>query len=110
MKQINVRVDDEIGEAFYQFCKEQEITPYELLSSIVGFYGRGQIVTKKANEKMLTQEESLVQLGHIISDMQRFAKANGEFQKAVAALFEPHGVDLSNLWPSLKKSGEKIPA
>ncbi len=97
MRQFNVRIDDEIGGAFYRFCERQGTTPYELINSIVGFYGRGQILNEKA--KSLTQDEVLVELGRIIADMKKFAQANGEFTKAVAELLKPHGVTLANLWP-----------
>lgn len=110
MKQFNVRVEDRIGQAFYEFCKGQGTTPYELLSAIVGFYGRSEIVTEGRTKKTLTDEEALIEIGRVVADMQTFARANGEFLKAVAALLEPHGIKLSNLWPSWKESGEKAPA
>jgi hypothetical protein len=107
MKQINIRVDDKIGGAFYEFCKDQGITPYELLSSIIGFYGRGKMLTQKMDDEALSQEEVLVELGHIISDMQRFSQANGEFLEAIAVLLKPYGIDFDNLWPNLRVFGEK---
>lgn len=110
MRQLTMRVEDEVADAFYQFCERQHITPYELLGSIVGFYGRGEMLARKANQKAITQEEALIELGRIVADMQKLAKANGEFRKAVADLLEPHGIKLSNLWPSLNESGEKVPA
>ncbi len=100
MKQINVRMDDTLGEAFYRFCDGQGTTPYELLNAIVGFYSRGQILTEKAKKKALTQDEALVELGRIVADMKKFAQANGEFTKAVADLLKPHGVTLDKLWPA----------
>jgi hypothetical protein len=100
MKQINVRVDDELGEAFYRFCRAQDTTPYELLNAIIGFYSRGQILSEKAGQKALTQDEALIELGRIVADMKRFARANGAFTKAVGELLKPHGVTLSQLWPT----------
>ncbi|NVM21756.1 MAG: hypothetical protein HWN68_08250 [Desulfobacterales bacterium] len=110
MQQFNIRVEEKIGQSFREFCKGQEITPYELLNAIVGFYGRGELVTEGLKKKTLSQEESLIELGRIVKDMQKFAQANGEFLKAVAALLEPYGIKLSNLWPSWQETGEKIPA
>jgi len=98
MKQINVRVPDKVGQAFYKFCERQEITPYELLSAIVGFYGRAELIA----EKTISKEEALVELGKVISDIQKFARANGEFLRGVAAVLEPYGVRLSDLWPRIE--------
>jgi hypothetical protein len=109
MRQINVRVEEEIGQAFYEFCANQGITPYKLLGSIVGFYGRGEMLTRKQKEKAISEEEALIELGRIVDDMQRFAKANGEFLEAIAVLLKPHGVKLSSLWPIQKGSGKKTP-
>lgn len=100
MKQLTMRVEDEVADAFYQFCERQRITPYELLGSIVGFYGRGEMLTRKAEQKEVTREEALIELGRIVADMQRLARANGEFREAIAELLEPYGVTLSNLWPT----------
>lgn len=98
MKYIGLRVEDDLGDAFHRFCNEQGVSPYELLSSLVRFYARGQLLKEKANT--LGQDEALMQLGDIVRDMKRFANANGEFAKAVSDLLEPHGVSLDMLWPS----------
>ena len=100
MRQLNLRVEDEVDEAFRRFCQRQHTTPSELLSSIIGFYGRGEILAQKADQEGFTQEKVLVELGRVVADMQRFAQANGEFAKAVAELLKPYGVTLSNLWPA----------
>jgi len=100
MKQINVRIDDELGEAFYRFCQSQGTTPYGLLNAIIGFYSRGQILSEKAKSKALTQDEALIELGRIVADMKKFARANGGFTKAVSELLKPHGVTLNQLWPT----------
>lgn len=107
MRQLNLRVEDEVDEAFRRFCERQHTSPSELLGSVIGFYGRGEMLTQEAEHKVRTQEEVLVELGRIISDMQRFAQANGEFAKAVADLLKPYGVELGNLWPRWKEPGEK---
>ena len=100
MKQLTMRVEDGVADAFYQFCERQRTTPYELLGSIVSFYGRGEMLTRKTEQKAITQEEALIELGRIVADMQRFARANGEFRNAIANLLKPHGISLSNLWPT----------
>jgi hypothetical protein len=107
MKQINVRVDDSLGQAFYRFCERQRVTPYELLNAIIGFYSRGQILTEKAEGGNLGRDEALIELGQIVSDMKKFAKANGEFTDAVADLLQPHGVTITQLWPNWRKEGEE---
>lgn len=110
MGQLNLRLDDRVQKAFYQFCRRQQLSPYELLTAIVSFYGRAELITRGKDEEKLTNEEALVEMGRVVIDMQKFARANGEFLKAVAALLEPHGIKVSNLWPSWKETGEKTPA
>lgn len=100
MKQLNLRVEDEILKAFYDFCKKQGTTPYQLLGSIVSFYGRAMILRSRMDENKISQEEALIELGHILEDVRRFARANGEFREAVTSLLKPYGITLDRLWPT----------
>lgn len=104
MGQINLRVDDKIHEAFYKFCRDQGVSPYAFLESIIGFYGRAQMITQAKKDKALTREQALVESGRLVLDMQKFAQANGEFLEGVAALLKPYGVELANLWPTWKEA------
>lgn len=97
MKQLTMRVDEEIAGAFYKFCDRLRIKPYDLLSSIVDFYGRAEILTGKVDRRELTRAEVLVELGHIVADMRKFANANGEFKKAMGTMLEPHGINIDEL-------------
>jgi hypothetical protein len=97
MKQLTMRVDGEIAEAFYKFCDRLRIKPYDLLSSIVDFYGRAEILTRKVERRELTRAEVLIELGRIVADMKKFANANGEFKKAIGDMLEPHGIKFDEL-------------
>jgi len=97
MKQLGLRVDDEIAEAFYKFCDRVGIKPYELLGSIVDFYGRAEILARKAEQKQITRAETLIELGRIVTDMKSFARANGEFKQAIGDMLKPHGITLGDL-------------
>jgi len=97
MRQINFRVEDPIAEAFFTFCHRIRIRPTALLSSIVDFYGRSEILTRKAEEKKITREEAIIELGRIVADMRSLAKANGEFKKVLGDMLEPHGIRIDEL-------------
>jgi len=97
MKQLTMRVADNVAEAFYQFCDRLQIKPYDLLGSIVDFYGRAEVLTRKAERKELTRADTLIELGHIVADMKSLAKANGEFKKVIGDMLEPHGITIDEL-------------
>ena len=97
MRQINVRVEDPIAKAFYSFCQRLGMKPTVLLGSIVDFYGRSEILTRRAEKGKATRDEALIELGRIAGDMRSFAKANGEFKKALGDMLEPHGIKVEEL-------------
>jgi len=98
MKQVNVRVDDELGEALYRFCDRQGITPYDLLRAIVGFYGRGQLLIEKAERRELAPDEALIALSYMIPDRRKFTP-DKKFLGTISELLRRHGVDLRSLLP-----------
>lgn len=97
MRQINTRVEDPIAEAFYGFCQRLGMKPTVLLGSIIDFYGRSEILTRKAEAGKVTREEALIELGRIVADMRSLAKANGEFKEALGDMLEPHGIKIEEL-------------
>ena len=97
MKQINLRMDDQIGEAFYRFCQRQKIKPSALLDSIIDFYGRSEILTEKAENGQISKHEMLVELGQIVADMQKLSKANGELKVAIGHLLQPYDIHIEEL-------------
>ena len=97
MKQINVRLDDHIAEAFYRFCQRQRTRPTALLGSIIDFYGRSEILTEKMESGEMAKDDMLVQLGQIVADMQKLSRANGEFKKAIGDVMEPYGIKIDEL-------------
>lgn len=97
MKQINLRMDDQIGEAFYRFCQRQKIKPSALLGSIIDFYGRSEILTEKAENGQISKQEMLVELGQIVADMQKLSKANGELKVAIGHLLQPYDIHIEEL-------------
>lgn len=99
MKQLNFRVDNEIGEAFYDFCDSQGIKPYDLLEAIVNLYGRSQLIKQKMGKGEITQNEAFIELGKIVADAKKMAQANGEFQVALNELLKPYNVSISEIRP-----------
>jgi len=97
LKQINIRLEDHIVEAFYRFCQRQRTRPTALVGSIIDFYGRSQVLTEKMERGQMAKDEMLVQLGQIVADMQKLSKANGEFKKAIGAIIEPYGIKIDEL-------------
>jgi len=63
----------------------------------VDFYGRAEVLTRKADRKELTRADTLIELGHIVADMKSMAKANGEFKKVIGDMLEPHGITIDEL-------------
>ena len=97
MKQINIRVNDQVAKAFYRFCERQKMKPSALLGSIIDFYGRSEVLTEKIERSQITKGEMLVQLGQIVADMQKLSKANGEFKKAIGDLLQSYGIHIDEL-------------
>ena len=97
MKQVGIRVDSEIADAFYRFCRRLGMRPSVLLTSIIDFYGRSEILAERFERHQITKAETLVELGQIIADMQKLSQANGEFKRAVGDLLEPHGIHVEEL-------------
>ncbi|MEA3253616.1 MAG: hypothetical protein U9Q17_01565 [Chloroflexota bacterium] len=97
MKQINIRLDDHIVDAFYRFCQRQGTRPTALISSIIDFYGRSEILTEKMEGGQIAKDEVLVQFGQIVADMQKLSRANGEFKKAIGDVMEPYGIKIDEL-------------
>ena len=71
--------------------------PSALLGSIIDFYGRSEILTEKMERGEIAKGELLVQLGHIVADMQKLSRANGEFKQAIGNLLQPHGITIDDL-------------
>ena len=97
MRQINVRMDDQIADAFYRFCRRLDIEPTRLLRSFIGVYGRFEILMQRVEGKELSREEAFIELGRILADVKEVGRANGEFKGTIEKLLEPYGVQLSEL-------------
>ena len=97
MKQLNMRLDDQIAEAFYRFCERLGMKPTTLLGSIVDFYGRSEILAQKAESGQIDRQGMLVELGKIVADMQKLSRANGEVKTAIGDLLQPYGIRIDEL-------------
>jgi len=97
VKQITTRVDDIIAEAFYAFCERLHMSPYDLLGTIIDFYGRAEILARRLENKEFSRAEGLIEIGRIVSDMKKFSSANGEFTKAVGDVLEHYGIKIDKL-------------
>lgn len=99
IKQVNVQVQEELAEGYFRFCREQGISPYNLLVTIISFYGRGQLVKELVDKGEITPDEAFIELGKIMTDAKKMAKANGEFQAALNELLKPYNVSISEIRP-----------
>jgi len=93
-KPLAFKVEREVGDAFWEFCNQKlNIKPYRLLENIINFYGRSYIITKKADKGELSNEDTFIELGKILSDMKELAHANGEFQATLQEVCKPYGIN-----------------
>jgi hypothetical protein len=97
MKQINLRVEDDIKAAYLRFCNRQGIGPNEALSAIVRAWAQAEILREQVAENKLDRAIAVVQLGRLVKDLQKVVKLNGEFRQAVAAAASEYKLDIKEL-------------
>ena len=97
MYQINVKVQPELGEAYYRFCRRQEVGHYALLNRMVEGFGRCQLLVEAMRKGNIEQEEALKGLGQILTSLQLVSRLNGQFKADVARFLEPRGLTLDKL-------------
>lgn len=97
MYQINVKVEPELGEAYYRFCQRQEVGHYALLNRIVEGFGRCQLLDEAMKKGNIEQEEAMKSLGEILTSLQLIARLNGQFKADVSRFLEPRGLTLDKL-------------
>ena len=97
MKQINLRVEDEIKSAFFRFCERQGIGPYEALTTMIRAWAQAELLREQVEARKLDRASALVELGRLIQDLQKVTRLNGEFRQAVACAAAPYQIDISEL-------------
>ncbi len=97
MKQINLRVEDGIKDAYLRFCKRQGIGPNEALSAIVRAWAQAEILKEQVEENKLDRATALIEMGHLVEDLQKIIKLNGEFRKGLAAAAAEFKVNIKDL-------------
>ena len=97
MKQINLRVEDEIKSAFLRFCKRQGIGPNEALTTIVRAWAQAELLRERVEAKNLDRAIALIELGRLVQDLQKIIRLNGEFRQAVALATALYQVDIKEL-------------
>jgi hypothetical protein len=97
MKQINLRVEDEIKSAFFRFCERQGIGPYEALVAMIRAWARAELLREKFEAKELDRAGALIELGRLVEDLQKVIRLNGEFRQAVAYAATPYQIGISEL-------------
>jgi len=97
MKQINLRVEDDIKEAYLRFCKRQGIGPNEALSAIVRAWAQAEILKEQFEAQKLDRTSALVELGRLVQELQKVIKLNGEFRQAVAVAASEFGLNVKEL-------------
>ena len=97
MKQINLRVEDEIKSAFFRFCERQGIGPNEALTTIVRAWAQAELLREKVEAKTLDRASALMEMGRLVQDLQKFNRLDGEFRQAVACAAAPYNIDIGEL-------------
>ncbi len=97
MKQINLRVEDGIKDAYLRFCKRQGIGPNEALAAIVRAWAQAEILKEQVEENKLDRATALIEMGHLVEDLQKIIKLNGEFRKGLAAAAAEFKVNIKDL-------------
>jgi len=97
MKQINLRVEDEIKSAFLRFCERQGIGPNEALTAIVRAWAQAELLREKFEAKTLDRAGALMEMGRLVHDLQKVNRLNGEFRQAVAYAAAPYKIGVSEL-------------
>ncbi len=97
MKQINLRVEDEIKSAFFRFCERQDIGPYEALTAVVRAWAQAELLREKIEAKTLDRASALMEMGRLVQDLQKVIRLNGEFRQAVACAAAPYQISISDL-------------
>ena len=97
MKQINLRVEDNIKSAFLRFCERQGIGPNEALTTIVRAWAQAELLREKVEAKTLDRSSALIEMGHLVQDLQKITRLNGEFRQAVAFAAAPYQISISEL-------------
>ena len=97
MKQLNVRVDDDIKDAYFRFCKRQRIGPTEALVAIVRAWGQAELLREAIKKNKLQRGSSLVALGHLVEDTHKVTRLHKQFSETVAVVTAPYNVDIKDL-------------
>ena len=97
MKQINLRVEDEIKSAFLRFCERQDIGPNEALTTLVRAWAQAELLREKVEANTLDRASALMEMGRLVQDLQKVTRLNGEFREAVACAAELYQVSISEL-------------
>jgi len=97
MKQINLRVEDEIKSAFIRFCERQGIGPNEALTTIVRAWAQAELLREKVEATTLDRASALMEMGRLVQDLQKVTRLSGEFRQAVACAAGLYQIDISEL-------------
>ena len=97
MKQINLRVEDEIKSAFFRFCERQGIGPNEALTAIVRAWAQAELLRERIEAGAVDQASALIEMGRLEQDLQKIMRLNGEFRKAVAYAAAPYNINIGQL-------------
>ena len=97
MKQINLRVEDDIKSAFFRFCERQGMGPNEALTTVIRAWARAELLREKVEAKTLDRASALMEMGHLVQDLQRFNRLDGDFRQAVACAAAPYQIGISEL-------------
>jgi hypothetical protein len=68
MKRIKFTVNDDIGDAFYNFCKETDTTPEEMIETLVNLFGSAQTAWGGLRKGEISQEEAITYMRNMTAD------------------------------------------
>ena len=97
MKQINIRLEDEVVDNFHSFCNRQGVKGYTFLTTIVMAYAMAESITRQLQAEEIGRPQALLEVGKLARQVQTVAKVNGQFTHMLSALTEQFGVTPADL-------------
>ena len=68
MKKFKFTVNDDIGDAFYNFCKENDTRPEKMIETLINLFGCAQTAWDGLRKGEVAQEEAITYMKNMTAD------------------------------------------